>query len=124
MLDAPDSFYPTLIPVAEELRGPRIVLRRHRADDAADLFAALKASRERLAPWLGFPNQLVSIEATRDFLIRREAKWLLRELLGYAIWHGETQEYLGGVDCTPSHGSGASSRSATGCVTAPRDRAI
>lgn len=98
MANAPDSLYPTLIPVAEELRGPRIVLRRHRADDDADLYAALEASRERLAPWLSFPDRLVSIEAMRDYLIQREAKWLLREILGYAIWHGETQAYLGGVD--------------------------
>lgn len=98
MTDSSNSFYPTLIPVAEELRGPRIVLRRHRADDDANLFAALEASRERLALWLGFHNQLRTVEATRDFLIHREAKWLLREMLGFAIWHGETHEYLGGID--------------------------
>jgi RimJ/RimL family protein N-acetyltransferase len=98
MANARDSFYPTLIPVTEELRGPRVVLRSHRVRDAADLFAALEASRERLAPWLSFPDRLQSIEATRDFLIHREAKWLLREVLGFAIWRRETQEYLGGID--------------------------
>jgi ribosomal-protein-serine acetyltransferase len=90
--------YPTLIPVAEELRGPRVVLRRHRAGDAADLFAALEASRARLAPWLHFPDPLRTVEATRDWLIRREAAWLLREALSFAIRHGEAQEYLGSVE--------------------------
>lgn len=92
------AVYPTLIPVAEELCGPRIILRRYRERDASDLLAALEASRLRLAPWLRFPNRLQSVEATRDWLIHREAKWLLREALGYAIRHGETEEYLGGID--------------------------
>jgi len=90
--------YPTLLLVAEELRGPRVVLRRHRASDAADLFAALEASRVRLAPWLRFPDPLQTIEATHDWLIRHEAAWLLRDVLSYALRHGATQEYLGSVE--------------------------
>jgi RimJ/RimL family protein N-acetyltransferase len=93
-----DAYYPTLIPVAEELRGPRIALRRHRLGDAADLFAALEASRERLAPWLNFPDPLQTLDAVRDWLIHREAQWLLRELLSFAIRHSETGEYLGSVE--------------------------
>jgi ribosomal-protein-serine acetyltransferase len=98
MADALDSDYPTLMPVAEELRGPRIILRSHRAGDAPELFGALEASRPRLGLWLHFPDKLQTVEATRDWLIHREAKWLLREFLGYAIRHSETSEYLGGVD--------------------------
>jgi len=98
MADALYSVYPTLIPVTEELRGPRVVLRRLRASDAADLFAALEASRERLARWLHFPNPLQTVEATHDWLIRCEARWLLREGLSFAIRHGETLDYLGGID--------------------------
>ena len=97
-LDVAQTFFPTLVPVSEELRGPRIILRRHRASDAPDLFAALEASRERLAPWLGFPEPLRSVEATRDWLLIREARWLERKMLGYAIRHGETDTYLGSVD--------------------------
>jgi hypothetical protein len=92
------AVYPTLIPVAEELRGPRIILRRYHERDASDLLAALEASRLRLAPWLRFPNRLQTVEATRDWLIHRESKWLLREALGFAIRHRQKEEYLGGVD--------------------------
>ncbi|HZC06259.1 MAG TPA: GNAT family N-acetyltransferase [Ktedonobacterales bacterium] len=92
------QFFPTLTPVSEELRGPRVILRRHRASDAPDLFAALQAARERLAPWLGFPDRLQSIEATRDWLLICEARWLERKMLGYAIRDGDTGVYLGGVD--------------------------
>ncbi len=98
MADALQSVYPTLIPVTEELRGPRVVLRRHRASDADDFFAALEASRERLAPWLHFPDPLQTVEAARDWLIHSEAAWLLREALSFSIRHGETDDYLGSVD--------------------------
>jgi RimJ/RimL family protein N-acetyltransferase len=98
MADSIQSGYPTLIPIAEELRGQRIVLLRLRAADAADLFAALEASRERLAPWLHFPDPLQSVEATRDWLIHLESRWLLRQALSFAIRHCETYEYLGGVE--------------------------
>lgn len=98
LADALHPVYPTLIPITEELRGPRITLRRHHASDASDLFAALVASRERLAFWLRFPNSLQTVEATRDWLIRREARWLLREALSFAIRRNETLDYLGNVD--------------------------
>jgi RimJ/RimL family protein N-acetyltransferase len=98
MADSLSSDYPTLISIAEELRGQRIVLLRLRAGDAADLFAALEASRERLAPWLHFPDPLQSVEATRDFLIHLESRWLLRQALSFAIRHAETHEYLGGIE--------------------------
>jgi ribosomal-protein-serine acetyltransferase len=98
MADSNHSDYPTLIPIAEELRGRRIVLLRLRPRDATDLFEALEASRERLAPWLHFPDPLHTVEATRDWLIHLESRWLLRQALSFAIRHGETHEYLGGVE--------------------------
>ena len=98
MADATHSVYPTLIPVTEELRGPRVALRRQRASDAADLFAAMEASRARLTPWLRIPDALQTVEATRDWLIRREAGWLLREILSFTIRHGETRNYLGNIE--------------------------
>jgi RimJ/RimL family protein N-acetyltransferase len=98
MADSSHSVYPTLIPIAEELLGQRVVLHRQRRGDAADLFAALETSRERLAPWLHFPDPLQTVEATRDWLIHLESRWLLRQALSYAIRHIETHEYLGGVE--------------------------
>jgi RimJ/RimL family protein N-acetyltransferase len=98
MADAVSFIYPTLIPVAEELRGRRVVLFRVRTSDSADMFEALEASRERLAPWLHFPDPLTTVDATRDWLIHLESRWLLRQALSFAIRHGETHEYLGGVE--------------------------
>ena len=51
-----------------------------------------------LLPRLHFPDSLQSVEATRDWLIRREAGWLLREVLGFTIRHGENGHYLGSVE--------------------------
>jgi RimJ/RimL family protein N-acetyltransferase len=95
---APRAIYPTLIPVAEELRGPRVTLSRHRASDAVDFFAALEASRARLAPWLRFPDPIQTLDDARDWLIHREAYWLLREVLSFAIRMSATGDYLGNVE--------------------------
>ena len=102
MVDAPRPFYPTLIPVAGELWGPRVTLRQHSAADTEAMFAALEASRARLDPWLRFHTFIRTPEDARDFLIHREADWLLRTVLGYAIWGAESGNdagvYLGHVE--------------------------
>lgn len=64
----------------------------------AEMFAALEESRERLYPWLGFPDRLQTEEATRDWLTHREALWLLRKMLGFSIRQAATGDYLGSVD--------------------------
>lgn len=98
MADEPQPLYPTLIPVAEELRGPRVTLRRQRLSDAEDFFAALDASRAHLAPWLRFPDHILTLDDARHVIICDESSWLLRQALRFAIRHNSTSEYLGGVD--------------------------
>ena len=97
-MTTPPPAYPTVLPVAEELIGPRILLRRHRLDEAGELLDALTRSRPQLRPWLGFHEPLTTLDATRDWLIQREAKWRLREELGFCLRLRATEEYLGGLD--------------------------
>lgn len=92
------TFYQTLIPIAEELPGPRVVLHRHRISDAPDLFAALEESRQRLYPWLSFPDHLQTLDSAYDWLGGREAAWILREVLSFAIRSRDTAAYLGSVE--------------------------
>ncbi|MEO7002943.1 MAG: GNAT family N-acetyltransferase, partial [Ktedonobacterales bacterium] len=94
----PSPTFPTLLPVAEEIIGPRLVLCRHRVADADELLTALTVSRPLLRPWLGFHEPLTTGEATRDWLIQREAKWQLREELGFCLRLGATGAYLGSID--------------------------
>lgn len=89
--------YRTLIPLFEELRGERIVVRPYRESDAQDLFEAVAESRAHLRPWLPFADAHQTIEESRDWIIHMMAQWLLREALGMSIWEAATGRYLGGI---------------------------
>src|ERR1700730_17535588 len=89
--------YRTLIPLFEELRGERIVVRPYRESDAQDLFEAVAESREHIRPWLPFADAHQTIEESRDWIIHQEANWLLRENMVLSIWERATGRYLGGT---------------------------
>lgn len=87
----------TLIALFEELRGPRVVVRPYRLEDADELFAAVEESRQHLWPWLPWVNQHQTSEDTRDFILRSQAQWLLREsALTVGIFEANNGRYLGG----------------------------
>ena len=87
----------TLIPLFEELRGPRVVVRPYRLEDADELFAAVEESRQHIWPWLPWGDQHQSVDDSRDFILRSQAKWLLREGdLNVGIFAADTGRYLGG----------------------------
>jgi len=87
----------TLISLFEELRGPRVIVRPYRLEDAAELFAAVEESRQHLWPWLPWVTQHQTVEDTRDFILRTQAKWLLREDdLTVGIFEADGGWYLGG----------------------------
>src|SRR5712692_11210461 len=88
--------YRTLIPLFEELRGERIIIRPYRESDAQDLFEAVAESRDHLRPWLPFADEHQAVEESRDWIIHQEANWLLREDLIVGIWEAATNRYLGG----------------------------
>ncbi len=69
----------TLIPLFEELRGPLVVVRPYRLEDADEVFAAIDESRQHIWPWMPWGDQHQTVEDTRDFILRTQAKWLLRE---------------------------------------------
>jgi RimJ/RimL family protein N-acetyltransferase len=87
----------TLIPLFEELRGPRVVVRPYQLEDADALFAAVEESRQHIWPWLPWGDQHQSVDDSRDFILRSQAKWLLRESdLNVGIFAADTGRYLGG----------------------------
>ena len=89
--------YRTLIPLFEELRGERIIVRPYRESDAQDLFEAVAESRDHLRPWLPFADAHQTIEDSRDWIIHTMAHWLLREELTMGIWDAASHRYLGGT---------------------------
>lgn len=93
--------YRTLIPLFEELVGERIVVRPYKPDDAQALMEAVDESREHLRPWMPFADEHRSVEESRDWIIRQNAGWLLRENMNCAIWLKEGDRYLGGIGLHP-----------------------
>jgi len=87
----------TLIPLFEELRGSRVIVRPYRLEDAGELFAAVEESRQHLWPWMPWVVQHQTVEDTRDFILRSQAKWLLREDdLTVGVFEAGSGRYLGG----------------------------
>lgn len=89
--------YPTLIDLPAVLVGPRILLRPLILDDAAQVHAAIAASRTHLTPWVSWVERQGTIDQTRDYCVRCAARWLLREDLTFGIFGTDSGRYLGGA---------------------------
>ena len=91
----------TLIPLFEELRGPRVVVRPYRLEDADALFAAVAESRQHIWPWMPWGDQHQTVDDSRDFILRTQAKWLLREDMTVGFFEASSERYLGGSGLHP-----------------------
>jgi len=93
--------YRTLMPLFEELRSERIIVRPYRESDAKSLFEAVAESRDHLRPWLPFADEHQTVEESRDWIIHQVASWVLREDLMPGIWEAATGRFLGGSGLHP-----------------------
>lgn len=94
--------YRTLIPMFDELRGERVLLRPYRESDAADVQEAVAESRDHLRPWMPWYNEHQTVEASRDWIIHTMAQWLLREAISLSIWDAaDPNRFLGGIGIHP-----------------------
>lgn len=94
--------YRTLIPLFDELRSDRIVVRPYVLDDAPDLFEAVAESRDHIRPWLPFADAHQTLEETRDWITRQLASWLLRDNMNMSIWEASSGgRFLGGTGLHP-----------------------
>ena len=91
----------SLLPLFEELRGPQVVVRPYRLEDAEPLFAAVEESRQHIWPWLPWGDQHQSVEDSRDFILRSQAHWLTREDMTVGIFAANDGRYLGGSGLHP-----------------------
>jgi ribosomal-protein-serine acetyltransferase len=89
--------YRTLIPLFDELRGERAIVRAYREEDAQDLFEAVGESREQIRPWMLWADMHQTIEESRDWIIRRMAAWILREGLDMGVWEHASGRFAGGI---------------------------
>jgi len=88
---------PTLIDLPSELRGPRVLLRPYRSEDAEELFAAIDESRDHLRPWVPWVDDHRTVDDVRDRCSRSPASWLLRTNLALGIFDSVSGCYLGGA---------------------------
>jgi ribosomal-protein-serine acetyltransferase len=87
----------SLIPLFEELRGQKVVVRPYRLEDAEALFEAVVESRQHIWPWLPWGDSHQTVDDSRDFILRSQAKWLLREEdLTVGVFDAGSGRYLGG----------------------------
>lgn len=98
--------YPTLRPMFEELRGARLLVRPYRPEDAGTLQEAVAESRDHLRPWESFADAFQTVEEARDWIVRRQASWLIRERFSAGMWHRDTDRYLGGLELWPRGAGG------------------
>ncbi len=84
-----------LVPLFEELRGERVIVRPHTTADFDELWEAIQESRDELRPWLPFADQ--SPDDLRAWLTRAEANWLTRETLGCAVVDRATGHIAGNI---------------------------
>lgn len=98
--------YRTLVPLFEELRGERVIVRPYLESDAQAVFEAIGESRDHLRPWMPFADAHQTVEETRDWLIHQEVNWLLREDLIVGVWEAATNRYLGSSGLRPHNWEG------------------
>jgi RimJ/RimL family protein N-acetyltransferase len=93
--------YRTALPLFDELRGARIIVRPFHAEDAAALKEAVDESREHVRPWLPFADDHRTVAEARDWIVRGMAKWLLRDDLNMSVWDAASGRFLGGIGLHP-----------------------
>lgn len=94
---AADAPHRTLIPLPDELRSPRLLLRPYRAEDGEAVFAAVDESREFIRTWMAWVDNHASVADSRDYCLRSAANWLLRSDLSLGIFAAANGRYLGGI---------------------------
>jgi len=90
-----------LMPLFDELRGKRVIVRPYRDEDADDLQAAVAESRDHIRPWLPFADFHRTVEESLVWIIEQRARWILRENMNCAIVDAQTGRYLGGTGLHP-----------------------
>lgn len=98
-MTAPLPEHHTLIPVFDELRGERVLLRPYREGDAEAVFEAISESREHLLPWMPWSEQYQSLDDARHLVRLHASSWIMRERLIVSMWDVASGRFLGGCPC-------------------------
>ncbi|MBI3911031.1 MAG: GNAT family N-acetyltransferase [Armatimonadetes bacterium] len=92
---------PVLIPLPDELLGPRVLVRPYCPGDGAALWEAIEESRQHLQPWLPWEKNHRAPPDSEAYVRRAHREWVLREDLHAGIWERESGRLLGGSGLHP-----------------------
>ena len=92
-----DPFFPTLVPVPDELLSQRLLLRPLRAGDSDAMLKAIESSRENLEHWLVWPGRVHTLDAASNLCLRASARWILREEMRFGVFARDSGGLLGAV---------------------------
>ncbi len=95
--------YVSLIPLFEELRGERLIVRPYREEDAGALREAVDESREHIRPWLPFADDHRTVERSRDWINEQRASVILRKSINCGLFDIESGRFLGGLGIMPRY---------------------
>jgi ribosomal-protein-serine acetyltransferase len=93
--------YRSQIPLFDELRGERVLVRPYRLEDAEELQAAVAESRVHLLPWLPWATGHQTVEESRDIITRFMAQWLVREDMTVGLFDASSGRFVGGSGLHP-----------------------
>jgi len=91
-----------LQPMFDVLHTERLIIRPYLLDDAQARWEAIEESREHLRRFE--PEQADSCHSVSEahiWIMRANARWLLRERFAMGIWSQTTSQYLGGIGLHP-----------------------
>jgi RimJ/RimL family protein N-acetyltransferase len=91
---------PITLPLFDELRGQRVILRPINERDAQAYYEAVEGSREHLND-MSFTDRYHSVDDVVPYMRRGMSDWLLRKGMKTHIWHAETGRFLGACGIRP-----------------------
>ncbi|HEX8228288.1 MAG TPA: GNAT family N-acetyltransferase [Chloroflexia bacterium] len=99
--EIPNPKYLSLIPIFEELRSERLVVRPYREEDAEGLQEAVAESREHLRPWMFFADKHQTVEESRGWINQQRAEVILRKSINCGLFEIGSGRYLGALGIMP-----------------------
>lgn len=89
---------PLLLEFPEAWTSPRVIVRPWRDTDAQPFFDAIQESSAHISQWLPWPTYHRTVDDTREFIRRQQARLIVREGIdGLGIFHAESGAILGGT---------------------------
>jgi len=92
---------PILLDIPAAFVGERIVVRGWQDADSEAFYAAIRESAERISVWLPWPKEHQSVDDTRAYVRRSQARFALRELLDMGIFMRADGTLLGAISLVP-----------------------